>query len=198
MTLASLHCPKCRTPLTTLQSFNQPDFQPCPYCATPLQVEIFPALFRPIATGRDGEVLMVEGEASCFYHPVKKAVRPCDACGRFLCALCDCELHGEHFCPGCLETGGKKGKIKSLENARVRYDKIALSLALVPALVLFFFFAFITAPLAIYFAIRSFRAPGSIVGSTKVRSIIAIVLAILELGGWGVWLYFVVKEVSRA
>src|SRR5437764_15187514 len=161
MTLASLHCPKCRTPLTAIQSFTQPQFQPCPYCSAPLQVEIFPALFRPTATGRDAELLMVEGEASCFYHPLKKAVRPCDGCGRFLCALCDCELQGQHFCPGCLETGGKKGRIKNLENECVRYDKIALSVTLVSLAV--FCLAIITAPVAIYLALRSFKAPGSLV-----------------------------------
>src|SRR5580765_4769226 len=109
MTSSAIECPKCRTPLTAFQSFNQPDFLPCPYCDAPLQVEIFPAFFRPIAAGANAEALMLEGEASCFYHPQKKAVRPCDGCGRFLCALCDCELQGEHFCPACLEGGGKKG-----------------------------------------------------------------------------------------
>jgi len=157
-----------------------------------LRVEIFPAFLRPIATGQDAEALMVEGEASCFYHPQKKAVRPCDSCGRFLCALCDCELQGEHFCPGCLETGSKKGKIKSLEKERMRYDKIALSLAVVSMPL--FFLAIISAPLAIYFAIRSFRVPSSIVGSTKVRSLIALVLAGALLAGWGLWVLFLVKN----
>ena len=87
--------------------------------------------------------------------------------------------------PGCLESGGKKGRIKSLENSRMRYDQIALSLAVVS--ILFFCLSIITAPLAIFFAIRSFKAPGSLVGSTRTRSIIAIVLASLELIGWGFW-----------
>ena len=191
MTPSSLHCPKCRTPLAAFQSFNQPDSRPCPYCDAPLQIEIFPAFFRPIATGAEADVLMVDGEASCFYHPLKKAVRPCDACGRFLCALCDCELQGQHFCPGCLESGGKKGKIKSLENSRMRYDQIALSLT--PVSLLFFCLSIITAPVAIFFAVRSFKAPGSVVGSTKARAIIAIVLACIELIGWGFWAYFMVK-----
>jgi len=195
MTLSSLHCPKCRTPLTALQSFNQSLLAPCPYCGAPLQVEIFPAFFRPVATGRDGEMLMVEGESSCFYHPQKKAVLPCDACGRFLCALCDCELHGQHFCPACLETGGKKGKIKSIEKERMLYDRIALSLAILPMLI--FYFTIITAPMALYFAIRYWNAPRSIVSATKIRSVLAIVFASLQLIGWAVGIYLLATAKSN-
>ena len=75
-------CPACRTSLGD-GMFNLPELTPCPACGVPVQVEIFPALFRPLARGRDGEALMVEGESSCFYHPQKKAVVPCQGCGRF-------------------------------------------------------------------------------------------------------------------
>ena len=34
------------------------------------------------------DALLSEGESSCFYHPNKRAVVPCDQCGRFLCTLC--------------------------------------------------------------------------------------------------------------
>src|SRR5882757_4158810 len=129
-----VQCPKCRSWLAE-GSFNRPDVAPCPACGVPLQVEIFPALFRTINPGASGEVIMVEGESSCFYHPQKKAVLPCDSCGRFLCALCDCELNGQHFCPACLEGGRKKKKIKSLENHRVLYDSAALALAVYPMLI---------------------------------------------------------------
>jgi hypothetical protein len=178
MSPSLLHCPKCRTPLTAFQGFNQGDFRPCPYCDAPLRIEIFPAFFRPIAAGAQAEELMVEGEASCFYHPLKKAVRPCDGCGRFLCALCDCELHGDHFCPACVESGGKKGRIKSLQNERLRHDRLALSLAIIS------FPLLITAPIAIFFAIRAFKAPVSLVVPSKTRSIVALVLATIALIGW--------------
>src|SRR6185369_13510263 len=114
--------------------FNRAELKPCPSCAAPLQVEVFPAFFRKITPGTGAETILVEGEASCFYHPQKRAVLPCHGCGRFLCALCDCELHGEHYCPACLETGRKKGKIKRLENRRTLYDSIALAVALFPIL----------------------------------------------------------------
>src|SRR3989442_5576597 len=178
MSPALLSCTKCRTPLPG-GWFNQAELKPCRACAAPLQVEVFPALFRRLSRGRDGEALMVEGEASCFYHPQKKAALPCQGCGRFLCALCDCELNGQHFCPACLEVGRKKGKIKSLENQRTLYDSIALSLAIAPMLV--FYFTFITAPAALYFAIRYWNAPRSIVHRTQVSLVLAIIIATTQI-----------------
>jgi hypothetical protein len=176
-----VQCPKCRAWLLE-GVFNRPDLVPCPTCGVPVQIEVFPALFRPLATGREGEVVMVEGESSCFYHPNKKAVLPCQGCGRFLCALCDCELHGQHFCPACLEAGKTKGKIKSIENERTLYDSIALALAIVPMLI--FYLTFITAPMALFVAIRYWNKPRSIVHHTRLRYILAIVLAGLQIAGW--------------
>jgi hypothetical protein len=185
-------CPRCKAPLGE-SLFNQPDLRPCPNCAAPLQVEIFPALFRPVATGSAGEALVVSDEASCFFHPQKKAVVTCQGCGRFLCGLCDCELRGEHFCPTCLETGKKKGKIKRLENERVLYDSVALALAVLPMLV--FYFSIITAPMALFIAIRYWNAPRSIVHRTKIRLVVAIVFASIQILGWGIGiLYFATRS----
>src|SRR4051812_37349398 len=107
---ASLTCPKCKRALPD-ELINQVELKRCHWCQTPVMIEIFPAMNRPIAAGSAAEALMMEGESGCFYHPEKKAVVPCEACGRFLCALCDCEVRGQHFCPSCLETGRKKGKM---------------------------------------------------------------------------------------
>ncbi len=187
-----VQCPNCRA--TVLDGiFNRPELAPCPACRAPLQIEIYPALFRPRTTGRDGELVMTEGESTCFYHPGKKAVLPCQACGRFLCALCDCELHGEHFCPSCLEVGKTKGKIKKLENRRTLYDNIALSLAIVPVLVIFgIYFTCFTAPMALYIAIRYWNAPRSIVHRTRLRYVLAIILASLQIVAWVVGIYFII------
>ena len=125
---------------------------------------------------------MLEGESSCFYHPQKKATVPCAACGRFLCAMCDCLLDGEHFCPSCLEAGKSKGKIKSLDNRRMRYDNIALGLAAAPILI--FYFTILTAPLTLYVVIRYWKAPRSLVGRNSFRFVLAAILAVLEIAGW--------------
>jgi hypothetical protein len=160
-----------------------------------LQIEIFPALFKSFTAGARPETAMVEGESTCFYHPNKKAIRPCEACGRFLCALCDCELHDRHYCPACLEIGRKKGKIKSLENQRTLYDSIALSLAVFPLLI--FYFTIITAPMALYISIRYWNAPRSIIHRTRIRYVLAIALATLQIVGWAVGGYFLVSAITR-
>lgn len=188
---ASLQCPKCKTPLTEAQ-LNLPDLTSCPGCSSLLQVVVFPALFRRMTPGRDGEALVVETEASCFYHPAKKALRPCESCGRFVCALCDCELHGEHFCPTCLETGKTKGKIKKLENTRTLYDSIALTLAVLPTPL--FYVTILTAPISLYIALRYWNAPRGILHRTRVRLILAVVFASLQMVGWGFAFYFLAKR----
>jgi len=182
MSAPLIQCPACQAWLLE-GVFNQPQLSPCPACGVPLQVEVFPALFRRINPGQSGEIIMVDGESSCFYHPQKKAILPCQGCGRFLCALCDCELNGQHFCPACLETGKTKGKIKSLENRRTLYDSIALSLAVYPLLI--FYFTLVTAPVALFVAIRYWNAPRSIIRRTRIRYIVAIVLASMQIAGWG-------------
>jgi hypothetical protein len=180
MTITAISCTNCRAPLPP-HIFNLPGLTPCPTCGVPLQIEIFPALFRRGAQGNAGEALLEETESSCFYHPQKKAVLPCDACGRFLCALCDCEMDGQHLCPACLEAGRTKGKIKNLENQRIIWDKVALGLAVLSFVPPIIYFCWITAPLAIYFSIRHWNSPLSIVRRTKIRFVLAIILALLEI-----------------
>lgn len=176
--------------------FNQPDFAPCPACGVPLLTEVFPTLFRKTSAGQSGEAVMIEGESSCFYHPQKKAVLPCEGCGRFLCALCDCPLHGKHYCPTCLEAGKTKGKIKSLENQRMLYDQIALSLAVFP--LIFPYIILVTAPMAIFVAIRYWNAPRSILRRTRIRFIIAIVIALLEIAVLAMFIFLVTHHGTRA
>jgi hypothetical protein len=166
------------------------DWQSCGQCGSVLQIEVFPAIFRETTPSRPAEALMLDGESSCFYHPNKKAVLPCQGCGRFMCALCDCELHGQHFCPACLEVGRAKGKIKNLENHRVLYDTIALALAVLPVVTLFFWFAtIVTGPMALFIAVRYWNAPLSLVRRTKIRYVIAMAFGAVEMTGWGILFY---------
>jgi len=176
-----IHCPKCKASLLD-QVFNRDDFVPCPSCSEPLQVEVFPAMFRQVESGSGGDLVTTESEASCFYHPKKRAVLPCEACGRFLCALCDCEHKGQHLCPACLEAGRTKGKIKSLENTRTRYDNIALALTLYPLIIAYL--TIITAPLALIVGIRYWRAPMGLTQRSRARMVVAMSLALLEICGW--------------
>jgi hypothetical protein len=151
-------------------------------------VEVFPALLAPPAVGSAGELVMLEGEASCFYHPSKRAATACDSCGRFLCALCDLDLNGQHLCPACLKSGKRKGKLKNLENRRLRYDSLAIALAFTP--LLFFYLTIITAPTTLYVVIRHWNASGSIVRRSRWRMVVAAIAAVLEIAGWLIALYY--------
>lgn len=135
----------------------------------------------------------MDDQASCFYHSQKRAVIPCDHCGRFLCALCDVEFGGRHLCPACLETGKKKGRIVNLDRHRVLYDSVALKIAVFPMITVWF--TLVTAPIALYLAIRHWKSPTSLVRRTKIRFIFAVALAGLQILAWttGI-LYFVSRR----
>jgi len=184
MATRPFNCPKCFRPLPD-EFLNLPDLQPCPDCQTPIRVEIFPALFRPIQSGRAAEVVLADTEASCFFHAQKRAVVPCGACGRFLCALCDCELNGQHYCPTCLEAGKTKGKIKNLEASRTRYDNIALALTFYPLVV--FWFTIVAAPIALFLVIRHWNSPRGLTEPSRTRLVVAGSMAALEIAAWVVF-----------
>ena len=178
-------------PLPAAQ-WNTGGFTPCPECGVPTWVEVFPALLRPIATGAAGEVILADGEAGCFYHAQKRAVVHCQSCGRFLCALCDVELNGQHLCPACLDSGQRKGKIIDLENKRFLYDSAALSLAVLPLLL--WPFTLFTAPGAIFFAIYGWNRSTSVVARTRIRAVLAILIGLAELAGWGLLFYTMARS----
>jgi hypothetical protein len=137
---------------------------------------------------------MEEGESACFYHAEKRAVVPCDQCGRFLCSLCNIELDGKHFCPACLETARNKGNIRVLERGRTRYDQIVWSLLIVP-LPLCTMAAPITASVALALALWHWRSAPSLVANTRLRLVLALVLGVMELGA-AIW--FWVWTISRS
>jgi len=180
-------CSKCATPLST-ETYNSGRTEMCPRCGASVIVYVFPAFYREISEGLQPEALLIDSEASCYYHPDKKAVVPCSMCGRFLCALCDVQFTGKHLCISCLETSGKNKKISNLENHRVLYDSITLWIAILP--MLFFFVTIITAPLAIFMVFRYWKAPSSIVSRTKLRFIAAFLFAGLQIAGWTSFILF--------
>ena len=181
-----IRCPKCSSILPD-DSINIRDFRSCRTCGALIQAEVFPAFFRKTEKGNLGERIIMDDEASCFYHPDKQAVIPCDSCGRFLCSLCDIEFNNRHLCASCLETGREKGKIKNLENHRTLYDSVALHLALLPIFI--WFTTIITAPVALFFAIRHWKTPSSIIRRTKVRMILAMFIAGVQIVGWTALIY---------
>lgn len=178
-------CPRCRGFLPP-ETLNQGGYLPCPHCDTEVDVEVFPAFFRAASEPETPETGFVEGTSTCFYHAENKAAVVCQGCGRFLCSLCRIDLPGRRLCPRCLEKGEEKGTVDVFERQRFRYDNLALALAVLPVIFLFaWFFTLITAPAALFVAVRYWRAPGSLVsGLSKMRLSIAACLAGLQIAGW--------------
>lgn len=177
---------------------NTPDLSACPTCGVGLQAVVFPSFLKPPETGKPAETILVDGEASCFYHPQKKAVIPCNHCGRFLCSLCDIEFESQHLCPRCIDDSRRQGKMDSLQNKRTLYDDIAISLSLLPiALPLFFFFSVFTAPAAIYVCFRYWKTPTSVLPRSRARYVIALIFAFLQVSGWIAGLVYLLIQMQK-
>jgi hypothetical protein len=185
-----LYCTKCQYELPAFL-FRIEGPRPCPSCGAIIQGFLFPAFFES-RLSKPGEALLIDTDASCFYHPQKRAEVTCEYCGRFLCALCEVQIDGKRLCPPCIEAGKQKGRIKSLENRRVLYDSIALSLSIVPLLI--FYVTFVTAPISLYMAIRYWNKPTSILHRGKWRFVLAILFSSSQIAGWGVVAYYLVSR----
>ncbi len=181
-----LTCPTCRTGLPRSILGHGP--VRCPLCRTQLRVEVFPALFGNLPKGPSAEPVVAEGEASCFYHPRKKAEIPCDSCGRFLCALCDIETAGAHFCPYCFAAYRDEGVqwegrdpqwTAHLTERRVRYGDIALVLGVLPML-LCWPITIVTGPLTVYLCVRYWNAFPGLFPSGRWRMGIALAAVFLQ------------------
>ena len=189
--VAPIYCTGCQQELP-LSIFKNEEFRPCPSCGARIYGAIFPALTKESPVSRSGETLLIDNESSCFYHPQKKAEVACEYCGRFLCALCDVEMEGKRMCPPCIESGKQKGRIKALENRRTLYDSIALSVAVLPMLI--FYLTVITAPITIYLTFRYWKTPTSILHRGKWRFVLAVIVASLQIAGWGTLAFFLISR----
>jgi hypothetical protein len=193
--ISSIACSRCATPVPP-EKWNLPDLVRCQGCGSPIAASVFPALSRGIGPASAPGPTVTDGEASCFYHPRNPAWTPCDSCGRFLCSVCEVELSGRRLCPMCLETEKKKGRLTNLENQRILYGHIALALAIYPILV--FYLTILTAPAALYMALRYWKAPRSLVGGSHFPHVAAIVIALCEIAGWAAFLVFFIPALRSA
>src|SRR5260370_32568127 len=182
MPLASqtLVCSKCGAAIP-FEDWNR-EHAFCAICRAPHSTYVFPAFFSKIDQAASAAAIVAEGEASCYYHPRKRAVVPCDQCGRFLCSLCQVEFLGQNWCPGCIEAHRQKGQLSNLDASRPLYDNMALVLATLPALLVWP--TIITAPMSLCVAGRFWRKPSSLLPRTKVRFYVAVLLAVIEIVGW--------------
>ena len=172
-----LVCLRCKSRIHAAD-WNR-DGAACRQCGAPFEAFVFPAFFPKSVSTTAGAAPSAEDEASCFYHAGKRAVVPCDQCGRFLCALCQVEFLGQNWCPACIETRRQKGQLAALDARRPLYDNMVLALAIGPAAL--FWPIIISAPMTLYLSIRYWRAPSSVLPRTKIRFWIASLLALFQI-----------------
>lgn len=162
----------------------------CTQCGAHTRLSLFPALLKPPERGRAGDTLLVDGQSSCFYHPEKAAILPCQTCGRFLCALCDIELGDMHVCPACLgltESEARKGLIVE----RALPENVALDLSILPLIPIFWWLAPFTAPMVLFVCVRYWNEETSLVRHGRWRFILALLLAGTQLVVMVTFLFFV-------
>jgi len=183
MTAYGIVCSACSSPLPpelwTGDERTGDERKACPMCRAPVLVKIYPA-FLGSKAGSIPQPLAADTEASCFYHPQNRASSPCDECGRFLCDLCKLEFSGRTVCPVCFEADLHGRKSPQLETSRTMQDTIALALATIPAFM--FWPVLITAPLTLFWIVRHWNSPGSILPRTRVRFYLAGFFAVAEIG----------------
>lgn len=176
---AAIYCLNCSHAIPT-EYWNEREETTCRGCGERVLARVFPAFERNLAAAEPVRV-EAEGDSSCFYHPANQAATACDACGRFLCSLCDLDVDGRHLCPACLERGVRVEKSASLEDRRTQYDTLALHLATWP--IITFWLPMFTAPAALYVIIRHWNEPMSILPRGHWRRWLVVLLALLEIGG---------------
>lgn len=178
ITGTAFRCGRCAAGLDAEQ-FADATWKECPYCNTPTQIARFAAYYAPLRQADFGERVLESSEASCFYHPQKRAVIPCDSCGLYLCGLCRVEWGAESYCPACIESGQRQKTIPNLENYRTQYDSMALALATFPALGIYPIV--ITAPLSLFLVFRHWNKSQSLLPRTKLRFVFATLFSLLGL-----------------
>lgn len=181
-------CGHCEGELPSA-AFNTGEWISCPVCGVQTQAWAFSALLRPSDAPASADRILDSVESGCFNHPDRRAETVCEACGRFLCRLCDIEFAGRHLCSSCIEAGRRKGKVRYLQNERQRHDMAAVSLAVLPMLMVFP--SLVTAPVALIYSLWGWRQPRSLVYPARSGFVVAIILSLLQIAAWTFFFLFV-------
>lgn len=180
----ALPCPQCRKVLEPL-SWHDADKGRCWSCRTDFDFTGFPALTA--ARRRVVPKAVLESEhATCFYHEMNQAEVVCEACGRFVCAICGVDFGGRSVCPPCI--AAVKVNDAQQVSQRTLYEGIALAVALLPLLI--WPLTMITAPIALGVVVVGWRKPRSLVQGGRVKLVCAGVLAVIEISIWAFVVFF--------
>ncbi len=174
---------KCENCSTALAVDSLKLFTPCPKCRVKQQVILFSAIEQESEKGLVAEAVL-DDDAACINHPDKAAAVLCSGCGAYVCNLCDIEIEDQHLCPKCFNN--RVGKISSVSKKTALYDSRVLSLAFFSILI--GPLSLITAPIAVGMTLFYWNKMNTPYPRGKWRFIVALLVALSLLIGWGLWL----------
>jgi hypothetical protein len=176
----ALPCPRCKRVLGP-ESWIDAHHGVCFRCKTDYEFVGFPALHATRARIAP-QAAVLAADSVCFFHAENRAEAICEGCGRLLCPVCTVPFAGQKLCPTCI-SAAKVSQAPNITRDRVLFDGIAMVLAWLPLLI--WPFTLITAPVALGIAIYGWNKPGSLVrGPGRVRLVIAMIIALVQIGGW--------------
>lgn len=185
----ALPCPRCQRALEA-SSWNDEHSGRCFRCSA--EFEFFP--FRALVAVRAShaaQAVVVAEESVCFFHAENRAEAVCEECGRLLCPVCAINFGGRKICPTCISST-KSSPSTQMVRERSLPDNIALSLALLPLLI--WPLTLVTAPVALWYGIRGWKLPGSVVrGPGRLRLVLSSLIAGVQIA---VWCFIVVKWIA--
>ncbi len=123
------------------------------------------------------------GEAACFYSSTRRATKECQHCGVLMSDVWAAQWGQTTVCLKCLEHLRQKGSDLQFRESLVLWDNVALSLALVPLSLVFWFMAVISAPSAVLVSLWHWNSPRSMVTPRRWRLVLAILLGLLQIAG---------------
>lgn len=181
--------------------FRYGDSAPCPVCKRMIRAWRLPALYKSaeITPPPLPEVPPAPGEATCFYNPSRRATKGCDHCGVFISDAWAAQWGTQTVCLKCLEELHAKNSDTRFEARRILWDNIALgfsvgpwivamvlllTLVLYPFAIMVVFLTLLTAPAAIFIALRYWNSPRSLVPRGRARLVWATLLGAFQLVAW--------------
>ena len=148
------------------------------YVGADHEVYLFPAAIRSKESVKP-EAVLEENTSTCFFHATLPATAICDVSGRMICDLCTTEWNGRTVSFDSLQSLLEKDD-SGQERSHVNWDRIALSLVVLP--ILFWPAFLVTAPAALVICALKWRTGAtSIVRRSHWRFVVAGLLALLEI-----------------
>ena len=162
-------------------------------CGAAHHVWIYPAIFRE-KNAVPAETRVEDGQSACYFHPGNPATAICSVSGRMICQLCTTEWEGETVSFEALQTTIRKESPQAERSGRIKWDDVALVLAVFP--LVFWFTTVLTAPITLFICLWFWRKGAtSPVRGSRWRYVVAGALALAQIGFW-VW--FGLSEIGGA